>query len=181
MIKKIFRNFVIFPVALILTSCAYQPNLKFNLPDVDVSRKKIDAELKFISVTMQNPLERSGPPVLILEREIPSLLQRSLKDALDKNLIFKDQSNKKVDVIAKIFKLNLPHSGITMTTEVGVKYEIIDRKTEEVLFSQNIFSLGSASMEYITGAARSEESINRAIRSNITLFLQKIEILSNYN
>lgn len=175
---KIIRNFVIFSITGILSACAYNPDLKFNLPDVEVSRKKIDAELKFVSVTIARPLERNGPPILIFEQKIPMLFQKSLKDALDKNSIFNDQSTRKVDITAKIFKLRFPTAGFSMTTEVGTKYEIIDRKTEEVLFSQDISTSGTASMEHITGTSRSEESINRAIRSNIAIFLQKIESIT---
>lgn len=175
---KITLNIIIIFLAGILTACSYNPNLKFQLPDVEVSKKKIDAELKFVSVITVSPLERNGPPIVIIEQKIPMLFQKSLKDALDKSSVFKEESTRKVDITAKIFKLKLPNSGLSMTTEVGTRYEIIDRKTEEILFSQDISSSGTASMDYISGTSRFEESINRAIRSNIVIFLQDIEYLT---
>ena len=175
---KIIINIISISLVGILTACSYNPNLNFHLPDVEVSKKKIDAELKFVSVTTIHPLERNGAPILIIEQKIPMLFQKSLKDALDKSSIFKEESTRKVDITAKIFKLKLPNSGLSMTTEVGAKYEIIDRKTEDILFSQDISSSGTASIDYILGTSRFEESINRAIRSNIVIFLQNIESMT---
>ena len=74
----------------------------------------------------------------------------------------------------EVLILDEPTRGI----DVGAKYEIIDRKTEDILFSQDISSSGTASIDYILGTSRFEESINRAIRSNIVIFLQNIESMT---
>ena len=64
---------------------------------------------------------------------------------------------------------------IRMITEVVARYEIIDRTTGDIIFVQDIASSGTAPASL--GAARLQESINRAVQHNIAQFLLVTETI----
>lgn len=62
-----------------------------------------------------------------------------------------------------------------MITEVVARYEIVDRATGDIIFVRDIESSGTAPVSL--GAARLQESINRAVQNNIARFLQETETI----
>jgi Tfp pilus assembly PilM family ATPase len=63
-----------------------------------------------------------------------------------------------------------------MTTSTAARYEISDRKTGDIIFTQDIASTGTTPFDYaFSGATRVQESVNRAVQNNITQFLQALE------
>lgn len=63
--------------------------------------------------------------------------------------------------------------GASMTTTTAARYEIIDRKSGDIVYAQDIESSGTTPFDYsLLGIARIRESINRAVQNNITQFLQ---------
>ena len=62
-----------------------------------------------------------------------------------------------------------------MITEVVARCEIIDRTTGDIIFVQDIASSGTAPVSL--GAARLQESINRAVQNNIAQFLLVTETI----
>jgi len=90
--------------------------------------------------------------------------------------IFQDDASRKVNVSVKILKLEVPGAGFSMTTTTAARYEIMDRKTGDLIFSQDVSSSGVTPADYaFMGVARARESINRAVQNNITQFLQALE------
>ena len=77
----------------------------------------------------------------------------------------------------KIMKLDAQdwRTGLNMITEVVARYEIIDRTTGDIIFVQDIASSGTAPVSL--GAARLQESINRAVQNNIAQFLLVTETI----
>lgn len=162
--------------AIFLSGCGSVPPLNFSVPNVGVSQKKIDAEMKSMTVTIARPDEKTGELPVGMERMVPQLWQTALTEALDKMVIFQDDAEKKVNVLVKILKLNIPGGGFSMTTSTAARYEIIDRKTGDIIFTQDISSSGTTPANYAyLGVARARESINRAVQNNITQFLQALE------
>lgn len=170
-------NFVLsLGIAVLLVGCGSIPPLNFSVPNVGVAHKKIDAELKSMTVTVARPDEKTGDLPPGMETIVPPLWQTSLTEALNKMVIFQDDATKKVNVSVKILKLNIPNGGASMTTETAARYEIIDRKTGDIIFTQDIASSGTTPFDYaFMGVARQRESINRAVQNNITQFLQALE------
>lgn len=171
------RNVMILGFAvLILSGCGSVPPLNFSVPNVGVSQKKIDAEMKSMTVTIARPDEKTGDLPLGIEQIVPQLWQTSLTEALNKMAIFQDDAPKKVNISVKILKLNVPGAGASMTTETAARYEIMDRKTGDIIFTQDISASGTTPFDYaFLGVARARESINRAVQNNITQFLQSLE------
>ena len=91
-------------------------------------------------------------------------------------VVFQDEAAKKVNLSVKILKLDVPRSGVAFTTNTTARYEIMDRKNGDLIFSQDIASSGTTPMDFsMLGLARMRESINRAVQNNITQFLQSLE------
>ena len=173
---KVQHLFVAAITVFILTGCGSIPPLNFSVPNVGVSQKRIDAEMKSMTVTIARPDEKTGELPVGMEQMIPQLWQTALTEALNKMTIFQDDATKKVNVSVKILKLNTPGAGASMTTETAARYEISDRKTGDIIFTQDITSSGTTPLDYaFLGVARARESINRAVQNNITQFLQALE------
>ena len=62
-----------------------------------------------------------------------------------------------------------------MITEAVARYVIIDRTAGDIIFVRDIASSGTAPVSL--GAARLQESINRAVQNNIAQFLQATETI----
>ncbi len=172
------HHFVTVAIAtVLLAGCgATIPPLNFSVPNVGVSQKKIDAEMKSMTVTIARPDEKTGDLPVGMEQMVPQLWQTALTEALNKMTIFQDDATKKVNVSVKILKLNPPGAGASMTTETAARYEIMDRKTGDIIFTQDIASSGTTPFDHsFLGVARARESINRAVQNNITQFLQALE------
>lgn len=161
---------------IFLSGCGSVPPLNFSVPNVGVSQKKIDAELKSMTVTIARPDEKTGDLPVGMEQMVPQLWDSALTEALNKMTIFQDDASKKVNVSVKILKLDIPAGGLSMTTDTAARYEIMDRKTGDIIFTQDISSSGTTPLDYaFLGVARARESINRAVQNNITQFLQALE------
>jgi len=162
--------------AILLSGCGAIPPLNFSVPNVGVSQRKIDAEMKSMTVTIARPDEKTGDLPIGMEQMVPQLWQTALTEALNKMAVFQDDATKKVNVSVKILKLDVPGAGASFTTETAARYEITDRKTGDIIFTQDISASGTTPFDYaFMGIARARESINRAVQNNITQFLQSLE------
>jgi len=161
--------------ALVLTGCQAPPPLNFSVPDVGVSSKKIDAEVKAITVTLARPDEAKGDMPMGIEG-ITGFWKESLQEALDRMAIFKDEAKNKVSIQVKVLAFNLPSFGAGMTSKSIARYEIIDRATGSIVYTQDIASEGVVPFDHaFMGVTRARESVNRAAQNNIKLFLQALE------
>lgn len=172
---KFQRLFVAAITAVFLSGCAPMPPMNFSVPNVGVSQKKIAAELKSMTVTFARPDEKTGAIPVDIAHIVPQLWQTALVESLNKMVIFQDDAAKKVNLSVKILKLDF--TGIaSVTSETSARYEIMDRKTGDLIFTQDITSFGTVPGDYaFMGAIRLRESINRAVQNNITQFLQALE------
>ena len=70
----------------------------------------------------------------------------------------------------------LPGAGASMTTETAARYEIIDRRNGDIIYTQDVASSGTTPFDHsLLGVARARESLNRAVQNNISQFLQNLE------
>jgi len=173
---KFCKLFAVVVFSVFAVGCSSIPPLNFSAPNVGVSQKKIDAEMKSMTVTIARPEEKTGSLPAGMEQIVPQLWQTALTEAINKMAIFQDDGLKKINLSVKILKLNLPSFGATMTTESAARYEITDRKTGDLIFAQDIDSKGEVPFDYaLLGVIRSRESINRSVQNNISQFLQALE------
>ncbi len=139
--------------------------------------KKIDAEVKSITVTLARPEEKKGHMPVGLEG-LTGFWKEALQEALDRMAVFKDDSKNKVSIQVKILALNPPTVGLAMTTKSIARYEIIDRATGSIIHTQEITSTAVVPMNYaFMGAVRAHESVNRSVQDNIKQFLQALETI----
>lgn len=176
---KIQHMFIAAFAAIVLSGCQSVPPLNFSVPNVGVSQKKIEAEMKSMTVTIARPDEKTGDLPVGMEQMVPQLWQTALTEALNKMAIFQDDTAKKVNISVKILKLELPGAGASMTTETAARYEISDRKNGDIIFTQDVSAAGTTPFNHsLLGVARARESINRAVQNNITQFLQALETVN---
>lgn len=161
---------------LFLIGCASRPPMNFSVPNVGVSKNKIDAELKSMTVTIARPDEKSGNLPAGMEQSVPQLWQTALTEALNRMTVFQDDATKKVNLSVKILKLDMPSFGAGMATVTGARYEIMDRKTGDLIYAQEINATGEVPWDYaFEGLTRMRESVNRSVQNNITQFLLALE------
>lgn len=165
-------------VSAFLGGCASHPPMNFSVPSVGVTQKKIDAELKSMTVTIARPEEKTGKLPAGMETIVPQLWQTALTESLNNMAVFQDDATKKVNLSVKILKLDIPNFGAGMTTLAGARYELMDRKTGDLIYAQDIQSSGEVPWDYaFVGHTRALESINRAVQNNIKQFLQALETI----
>ena len=153
-----------------LSACQSVPPLSFSVPNVGVSKHKIDADAKSMTVTVARPDEQVGNiRAGVGGGTVPQLWQTSLIEALNRMTIFQDDSPKKVNISVKITRFELSFGRY----DCSARYEIIDRKTGDIIFTQDISSVGEDNS--VVGATRITNAVNRAVQNNISLFLQALE------
>lgn len=178
------RIFASLAAAILLVACTPMPPLNFSVPNVGLSAYPLDAEVRSLTVTMGRPDEQTGPIdwEYLDTTKGASLMQTwetAMQEALDRSLIFRDGGAKKVSISVKILELDLQEFGFSMTSDAVAKYEIIDRMTGDIIYTQNIVSTGTVEADYAyLGAVRMLESANRAVQNNIALFLQAAETIN---
>lgn len=158
-----------------LVGCAAPPPLNFSVPNVGYTEKKLDAELRSMSVTLARPDEVKGEMPWGAE-ELPAFWERALKEAVDRMAIFRDNAEKKVNLAVKILGMDIPGGGFSFTTKAIARYELIDRSNGDIIYTQDIESEGYVPMDHaFLGVTRSRESVNRSAQNNISQFLQALE------
>src|SRR6266851_4054019 len=125
----------IIAASVLLAGCAQGiPPLNFSVPNVGPSATKIPAEAKSITVSMARPDEQTGQ-LRAGNETIAPYWKTSLEEALNKMAIFQDDAPKKVSLSVKVLKMDVPGAGISMTTDTGARYEIIDRSNGSIIFT----------------------------------------------
>ncbi len=176
--KRIYAFTLLLAVSVLSGCASTLPPLSFSVPNVGLSMHKIDAEIKSLTVTTARPDEATGEFAMGVGPGTCTLWKTSLQEALDKMLIFKDESPKKISLSVKILKLEVPGAGFSFTTKTDAKYEITDRSNGDIIYSSIINSEGTTPADYaFLGLARARESINRAVQNNILQFLQALDTL----
>ena len=161
-------------IVLISAGCESIPPLNFMMDDVAPSNNRKDAELKsltvgFVPAAQQVKNDCNNP-------NVPGIFKEALQDAIDRSLVFSDDAEMKVNLSARIITCDLPAAGIAMVTTVATKYEITNRSSGDVIFSEIISTNGVVEFGFSPiGVVRMQESTNRAFRNNIGSLLWKLE------
>lgn len=170
------RFFLAISILILVSGCQTTiPPLSFTVPNVGISEKKIEAELRSVTVLPGRPDEVKGE-LNGVGAGMKELWQTSLVDALNRMVIFQDDASKKVNITVKILQAEIPRAGASMTSYTIAVYEITDRKNGDIIYTQEISSSGTVPFDYaFMGIIRMRESLNRAVQNNITMFLQSLE------
>ncbi|MEN4904914.1 UDP-N-acetylglucosamine acyltransferase [Luteimonas sp. TWI1437] len=163
-------------IALGLVGCASNPPLNFSVPNVGVSQNKVDADMRSLTVTLARPDEAKGKIPADAQYGIPQMWENALTEALNRMAVFDDNSLRKVSLSVKVLELDIPMFGASMTTSTTARYELIDRATGAIIYTQDISADGVVPAGYaFAGVIRARESINRSVQNNIAQFLQALE------
>jgi len=151
---------------LVLIGCTY-PASSYSIVGLSAASQKIDADLRSVNVFMDKGADSDLPEPLYE-------WQSALHDAINRSMVFNDDSSRKVDIsvyIAKLKKL----SGVSTVTSIEARYDIIECKSGRILFSKSFSSSGIVTFgEASNGNYRIQESVCRAVKSNISQFLNRL-------
>ena len=179
---SLLKNLSALLLLLTLLGCATpMPTLEFTPTDVVPSGKKVDADLKSISISIALEKERLGETQVgvggnVYEQSFKTALKTALEEGLARSAVFSDLSTRKVSLAAKVLKFQTPGAGINFKTEMIVRYELIDRNNGKIVFSENVTSLGSVPGMYaFVGATRFTEARNVTVRENVKNLISKLE------
>lgn len=170
MLKKILSFSVL---CFALAGCTAAPPVDFTVEEVGIIDNRKDAELRSLTVGYASQKQQK---TVQGNHEVPPLWKEALQDALNRSLAFTDDASKKVNLSVRIIELDTPEFGASMTTKTAAIYEIVDRKTGDLLFAETIESEGVVPMNYaFVGYVRAIESLNRAVRNNIADFINRLD------
>lgn len=171
------RKFVLAAfIAASVAACSTNPPLNFSVPNVGVSAKKVDAELKSLTVSLARPDEAKGKIPAQAQHEVPQMWENALTEALNKMAIFRDDAPRKLSLSVKILAIDIPSFGASMTTETIARYELIDRADGSIVYTQDVSAEGVVPASYaFAGVVRARESVSRSAQNNIAKFLQALE------
>ena len=159
-------------IVALLSSCAVPP-VDFMVQDIGMVSSRKNVELKSLTVgyasqTQQKKVESN--------HNVVPVWKEGLQDAINRSLIFRDDTKTKVNLSVRITQFDVPAAGISMTTKVSAIYEIVDRSNGNLLFAQEISTEGVVPFGYSAyGLTRAVESINRSVRNNIADFIGILE------
>jgi hypothetical protein len=161
---------------LLLYGCATPVvPINFSVPNVGLSKKKIDAEVKSLTVTVAPANEATGTQNINTAMVTP-LWTSAMNEAFNKMAIFQDDAPMKVNVSVKILSFDPPSVGFSMTTKTSARYEIVDRKSGDIIHTQDVSSSHTTPADFAFNARiRINDSINHAVQDNIIQFLQALE------
>jgi hypothetical protein len=160
---------------LFLGGCTQLPPLNFTPQQVSRVGRRADADLKSITVSVAQPAEKKGNIDFNMgfSKTIPDIWKAGLEDAINRSLAFSDVSARKVNLRVTILKFATPAFGAEMHTHTIARYELQDRQSGSIVFSEEVASEGKVPFDYaFVGMVRAMESINRAVQQNILEFLR---------
>ena len=158
---------------LIISGCTAIPPIDFTVQDVGMVTNRKAAELKSLTVGFA-PQTQQG--IIEANAGIPPIWKEGLQDALNRSLIFQDDVSIKVNLTVRIVEFDTPQMGLEMVTKVGAIYEVVNRKNGDMLFAELIESEGIVATDYaFVGVVRAVESMNRAVRNNIAIFINRLQ------
>jgi hypothetical protein len=157
-----------------LQACTSLPPLDFTVQDVGPIKNRKEAELKSVTVGFAPQEQHQGK--VEADQTVPPIWKEALTDALNRSLAFKDSASQKVNISVRIVTADAPSFGASMKTVVAAIYEIMDRETGDLLYAETITTEGVVPFDYaFVGVVRARESANRAIRNNISEFINRLE------
>jgi len=177
-------------LVLALVGCETMPPMDFTVRDVGIVPIRKNVELKSVTVgfapqSQQGNVDleyilyatRMGDPLPVSEmKPVQPVWKEGLRDAINRSLIFRDDMPIKVSLSVRITDFYPPGGSLDGITVAAAIYEIIDRDTGDLLFSELIKSKGVTPFSTaLNGWVRLRESANLAIRNNIANFINRLQ------
>ena len=169
---KLKKIIIIGVTILAIAGCTTMPPADFGLKEVQIAENRQDAEMVNLDVSYV-PVSRGVK--IETNHLVPPAWETALSDAIYRSLLFEDVSENKVSISVRISHFDLPAAGFEMVSDCAAIYEIMDRATGEVVFTQEISSQGRTPIDFaFAGIIRVQESINRCARENISSFIEMV-------
>ena len=164
---------IILIATLMLGACTQGiPPLNFSVPNVTASPRKVPAEVRSITVSLARAEEQETVFQPGQETLTP-VWKTGLEEALNNAAVFQDDTPTKVSISVKVLKVAVPPIGISFTVMTAALYQVTDRATGAVLFSERIETEGTTPSDFaFLGLARAREAVNRSVQANIARFIQ---------
>ena len=134
----------------------------------------LDAELKLVSVVIADQSYQTGN--VKINATIPLLWRDALQTAVEQAGVFKDDSARKVSILATIKKFDSNSVGFANKAEVEAEYILINRSDGKELFKKDIITSADRGIgEEWKARARLINVWNMATQENIRQFLTALQ------
>ncbi|MDR1312037.1 MAG: hypothetical protein LBK01_09265, partial [Burkholderiaceae bacterium] len=150
---------LLFIVLLFLSGCQTPVPPNFSVRGLGTGGKKIDAELRTVTVTIDPHMDRRSVPAWWGWVDVAVLWREALQEALDQKSVFTDGARKTVSIQVNVSEMR----GSLDMGVVTATYRIIDRATGNTVYGQVI--------------ASHARNANDAVRKNILQFLDQLDLL----
>lgn len=178
------KNLCLLFAIVFMAGCSTpMPTLEFTPTNVSPAGRKIDADLKSISISIAQEKEKLGETQVglggnVYEQSFKSAFKMALEEGLARSAVFNDLSSRKVSLSAKVLKFHSPSMAVNFKTEMIVRYELISRESGKILFSKDLSSFGEVPYTYaFVGATRCTEARNISVRENVKTLISEMETL----
>lgn len=165
-------KFNIFALILCLVACA-KPIKPIVLEPSDIKRsdKTHAYEVKFVNVSYAANAKIDNNAILLPYFRL--LWKDAVQSALDKSRVFSDDNNRKVTVrvIIDKFWLSMEPGGPKNNMEAEVRYEVVLRPGDTILYAKTIKSDNGGSYKTIQTLT---ETWNKVIQTNIHKFVDDL-------
>ena len=172
--KENLKSSLLLFVAVILVSCATAPEKNKMIPYIDYST--FTSSSRTLTITEVKGGEETGWDVSKIDNKS---FKEAIIDTLKKSGLFKeiftDQTGD-YEVDTEIVSQKL-QPGLTAYAALFVHYRLVETKTNQVIWTENIFSQNDA-----FGANRGKDVLEGAARDNLAQLTRKLaEILARQN
>lgn len=159
---------------LLFSGCSMKNDFNVILPASYKAQKQHDYKLAAINVQLASESQKTGD-LDVFDPSYSTSFENALNKALNDTNIFKNDSDRKVQIKVVVLKNDAPAMGLDMTISAEVIYEIKDQNGK-LLYSNRINSQGLATVgDKFVGVERMILANDRAIQNNIKLFLDDVQ------
>lgn len=160
-------------VAALLAGCASAPPAF--TPNLAEARVRLAGTIGTVVASVDPAAQSGGAVRTTFGRDtIAPLWQRGVASAIDQSRLF-DRSPRVLNVGVTIVRMQPPKHGGTIDTPAVARYRITDATTGAVVFETVVETVGHVGpAEDFLGAVRIHESIDRAVQSNIKMFVEQL-------
>lgn len=162
---------------MLLTSCSSNPvSVDYDVSHIPKFTKQLEIGLKEIEVRLNalNTIdERSWAVGLMVQ--VPLIWRVGLQTTLEEVKAFKAEAKDEAILSVKVMDLRLPEESLAKSAFAVAKYELLNVSTGKLMFSKIISTEASVPATFsLSGGARRQEAVSRAVKSNIKNFVEEL-------
>ena len=177
--QEIKTTLILLFFVIFISSCTVKaPDAEYMIPDIDYSKfTTIGQTLKVVEVKGGIKTNPMGRPTTGNEAFQEALISTLRKSGLFKEILTDGNSDYELftEIVAQKW-----HPGFSITSTLFVKYRLIETKSNQEIWKENVYSQYEAENEEAwLGQDRATKANEGAVRENLKLLLRKLSDVFN--